>query len=99
VNDRPLFDARQYELPELGEPGGRTANLTRRKLALLAAGVHPITRLPLLDRVTQCRDCVHVHRRHLAKVYIKCALNPTRSEATDLRLWYPACVAFEAAGD
>ena len=95
VTDRPLFNAAEYEVPELGAAGGYSANLTRRKLAVLAAGLHPITGLPLLDRVTQCRSCAHVHRRHLAKVYIKCELRDTRSEVTDLRLWYPACTAYE----
>lgn len=90
--DRPLFNVAEYEV---AEPGGYSANLTRRKLTLLAAGIHPITHLELLDRVTQCRGCVHVHRRHLAKTYIKCELRDTRSEVTDLRLWYPACVAYQ----
>lgn len=91
--NRELFDGTPYDLWPLDPArSGRTARSTRRKMVLLAQGIHPVTRLPLLDRVTQCRDCVFVV--HNGR-YIKCAKNMTHGMATDLRLWYPACIAFK----
>jgi hypothetical protein len=86
---------------------GKDARRTERARELLAAGIHPLTRLPLHvnaappDRVSpglRCRDCSH---RYLANNphgdYWKCdqAAHQGGSEASDCRGWWSACRLFE----
>lgn len=67
----------------------------------LARGVHPATGSPLLaDSALRCRDCVHAVAAHHARTYWKCERSSlSRSEATDIRVGWPACSQFEPRGD
>lgn len=80
------------------------ARRTAQQRDLLAAGVHPATRLPLADAPhggagETCGTCqrqhTYVHRSGAR--FHKCALaGETRSAATDIRLGWPACVRWVA---
>lgn len=99
-----LFDMEPV-IPEALARLGEDARRTQRSLALLAAGRHPVSRLPLRDDAPpvdertapgpRCRTCVHlVHDTGHAKTYLKCGQNITGGPATDLRAWWPACLAW-----
>lgn len=93
-----LFSPVPYDVDPQRTSDGRSSKITRRKLALLSQGLHPVTKLPLLDEgATTCGDCAHLTRYSRAKDYLKCELLDTRSESTDTRRWYPSCIAFEPA--
>lgn len=86
-----------FEGPEatVGRPS-RSARLTARREALLAAGYHPLNTLRLRPEGGTCGTCAHLVERSYDKVYRKCELGPvTKGEATDVRLWWPACVRYE----
>lgn len=78
---------------------------TRRRAEALAAGIHPVTRRPLLrltaepgDEAAQtatCGTCAHHVVRRLGGTYHKCHLKETGGAATDLRVRWPACVLYE----
>jgi hypothetical protein len=95
-----LFDPTAYVV---GSPGQNPVEelsygrrLTLRRAADIAAGRHPVTRLPLLDVEWgfTCGSCAHhlVHR--MGGTYHKCALRDTGSEATDIRVGWPACTRY-----
>ncbi len=70
--------------------------LTLRRRADIEAGRHPVTKLPLLDAEWgfTCGTCAH-HRVHrMGGTYHKCALRDTGSEATDIRVGWPACARY-----
>lgn len=86
-------------VPPINEPklqrlsAGR--RLTERRALLVAAGYHPLSnvlpRLPLnQDPQLRCGGCSHV--MHNYRGYIKCDLWPSRSDASDIRLKWPACI-------
>lgn len=71
---------------------------TEKRRALLARGIHPTTKLRLLDEGwnRSCADCDHLkaHGGH-AKTFYKCdKVYMTSGPATDTRLSWPACAAF-----
>jgi len=82
----------------------------RRQRATLARGFHPISGYPLHEQAApiddrtaeglRCRNCFFAGRAIHADVF-KCSLDSgahiTHGEATDLRLWFPACSAHVAA--
>lgn len=70
--------------------------LTLRNRRMLDAGRHPITGLPVRDGDETCGSCDHCFRWSRGGSYFKCDLNDTRSEATDLRVSWPACTAWKA---
>lgn len=65
---------------------------TLRNEALLARGLHPVSRRALRGQGT-CGECSHCCRNGR---YIKCDLNATNGPGTDIRLKWPACVSFSA---
>lgn len=68
--------------------------LTARHSAAIARGIHPLTGIGLANNGKTCGDCVHAfaYRR-----YWKCDTRPiTSGAATDIRVGWPACKAFEA---
>lgn len=73
---------------------------TLRRSELLAKGVHPATKLHLLDgevsRFT-CGDCRYAMRwGWRSKKFWKCQkVVNTNGPATDIRISWPACEAFE----
>lgn len=97
----------QPTLPGMEGPPDRVApglSPTRRRTALraqlLAAGIHPATRRPLADNGHTCGDCTH-HRVHSQgrRQWHKCKLaGLSRSEATDIRVGWPACVLWRPEG-
>jgi hypothetical protein len=58
--------------------------------SMLRRGIHPLTRRPLLDAEEDhtCGDCLN-HEQHGR--YHKCRLKSSFSEATDIRISWPAC--------
>lgn len=93
--DQALFDAGPATPAPLkvGEDAARTA----RRRALLAAGWHPTSGRRLRGGDEVCGTCAHCvgFRRH-TRTYWKCAeVAVTRGAATDVRLSWPACVAWE----
>ncbi len=94
---------------ENSEPDGPLSadrKRTRRRQALLDQGIHPTTRRPLLtfhrddtvDGTETCGDCAHHFSHTRNKTYHKCAKTPggpTRGAASDVRLSWPACAAWE----
>lgn len=78
-----------------------TRALTRRRRELLAAGIHPTTKRPLLpdepDRPT-CSSCASCFGYTAARTYYKCeraAGGLTHGPASDVRLSWPACDRYE----
>ncbi len=48
-----------------------------------------------------CGSCVHIHRRQMGKVYLKCGLNKdnwTGGGASDIRAGDPACNHWQGEG-
>lgn len=100
----PLFPAPEPlpDAPRLGEDARRTL----RNRALLDAGRHPVAKVPLHpdappvdDRDApgpRCGTCVHLTRHTRARTWLKCGDNATFSAASDLRKWWPGCIAWEA---
>jgi hypothetical protein len=95
-----LFDTAEYKDYLVATQSERLSSTRRRTLRneqTIARGYHPITNLPLAGRGT-CGEC----KWALAdkREYKKCGLNypvhVTCGPATDLRLKWPACRAFEA---
>lgn len=77
------------------------ARRTVRQRQLLAEGIHPATRLPLLDEGGHtCGDC-QLHRTIVwtkNRTFHKCErhrLGLSHSAASDIRVGWPACTAFE----
>jgi hypothetical protein len=68
---------------------------TLRNESLLARGLHPVSRRPLLGHGT-CGECSHCCRNGR---YIKCDLNATNGPGTDIRLKWPACVSYNTQGE
>jgi len=80
-----------------------TARITARNKADLAKGVHPATRIALLEPIGEhrCGDCAH----HVSwewygsrkKIYHKCdihRLGQSHCAASDIRISWPACTAW-----
>lgn len=81
--------------------GGADAQRTAYRKALIEAGVHPATKLGLLEGDKTCGDCVFslpVH--HRTKTYWKCEkAGLSHGAGTDIRKSWPACTAFEERPD
>lgn len=82
--------------PEPGEKVSRDRQRTLNNRAAIAAGRHPVTKLPLLHQGWNrtCGDCDHHEINAYAKNYHKCELRNTGSPGTDIRVSWPACTAF-----
>lgn len=77
-----------------------TRRRTLRNAALLKRGIHPATRHPLLDPPGRtCGECGH-HKIHShTRIWHKCELHRlgmSSSNASDIRVSWPACALFEA---
>lgn len=71
---------------------------TARRRALLEAGVHPATKLPLVPERGTCADCALflVRTQGAGRRWFKCArAGVSFGPATDIRKGWPACTAFE----
>lgn len=77
------------------EPEGRLSSGRRRTMrnnARLARGVHP-NGIELLKgpEAHTCGDCARSYWVKMGGKFFKCGLNDSRSEATDIRVKWPAC--------
>jgi hypothetical protein len=65
---------------------------TLRQQALLSQGLHPFMRRPLAQNGETCGTCAH-HRTsgYTGRIWHKCDYKATSSEATDIRVGWPAC--------
>lgn len=94
-----LFDG--YDDPPAPEPEpvlSAGQRVTLRQRADIARGVHPLTRLPLLQPEGHtCGDCRH--RCQMwggSRTYPKCDRVPhAASQQNDCRAWWPACTQWE----
>ena len=70
---------------------------TRRQKAYLRSGIHPATKVLLAGNGETCGSCDHLVRvQHGNRGYYKCGLvEITRGPGSDIRLKWPACVAWE----
>ena len=81
------------------EDGKRTRYDAAWAQRFIGAGLHPVTRLSLRGDAETCGTCVHaVEVGGHARDYWKCDLRITSSEATDIRLRWPACVKWHPKG-
>lgn len=96
--DVPGQEALFGEAPEPVEPLSAGARLTKRQHDLVASGVHPLTKTAARPDLGTCGTCVHRVMQHGgASNYPKCDLSPmSRSAASDIRAWWPACDRWEA---
>lgn len=89
------------------EPMSYGQRLTIRRREMLAKGIHPTSRRPLLapghpNHGTTCGHCVHAFRHMAAKGYWKCekaAGGLTHGPASDVRVSWPACELWDPIGD
>lgn len=103
-----LFDPGPTVLPELPDDAEKLSADRRRTIRRQLAfdrGVHPTTKVPLLDEPgATCGNCAQLYGNHgHASTYWKCGAVPrTGGPATDVRLKWPACDKWqpqqEAAG-
>ena len=98
---------RLFPVPELAAEAPvkltATQRLTARRRDLLAAGKHPATGMKVIDNGSTCGDCEHHHsHEHYSsrpKVWHKCdvhRLGESHSEASDIRVSWPACELWKA---
>jgi hypothetical protein len=76
------------------------ARLTLRNRALLDKGIHPATRCATKPELGTCAGCVH-HQAlgYHGKTWHKCehhTLGMSHSEASDIRVSWPACTRFQS---
>lgn len=100
-----LFPGYEPELPPEVERLTDDRRRTLRQAAEVARGVHPLTRGPLHPEASReavrgdakgqpftCGTCTH----RIQRGYPKCDLSTmSRSAASDVRAWWPACVKYE----
>lgn len=86
-------------------PGGKLVSDDARRTAanrdLLDSGVHPATLTALLIGASEtCKTCTHHQVNRRSKTYHKCDLHRlglSGSAASDIRVRWPACAAYETA--
>lgn len=83
-----------------GRADGLSAQQARtiRRNAMIDGGRHPFGRQLREPRGETCSTCVHVVSRTWSRTHHKCGLMRdqwTKGPGTDLRLGWPACVAWE----
>lgn len=100
VPDRPLRRDRYGRRSRDADGLSYGQRLTRRRQAALDNRIHPATGKPLLDRDSSdqwgytCRDCASSFQYRPGNTTVwKCQLAFSSSEATDIRIGWPACTA------
>ncbi len=103
-----LFDPGPATVTTVKERPGLSADARRtiRNRELIAAGVHPATRQPILVTGLTCATCGHhravTHYTSREKTWHKCALHRlgvSHSAASDIRTSWPACVLYQTGDD
>jgi len=74
---------------------GRDARRTARHRALIAQGIHPATRRPLVDDGHTCGDCTHLLVKRRSGTWFKCALQLHDGQGLDIRKSWPACTEWK----
>lgn len=95
----PAVPPRLFDIPELEQADEGLsigARRTRRWRAMLEAGTHPATRRPVATPIGlhTCGTCHHHVIASANRTYHKCALHvlgTSSSEASDIRVRWPAC--------
>lgn len=95
-----LFDDQAYTVerpPSEAEGLSADRRRTLKRAELLGKGIHPASKLPLLNNNETCRTCVHSHKSGGGRRdYWKCDLMPvTRGPGSDIRVSWPACSKWE----
>lgn len=70
-------------------------NYTERARLRLAAGIHPVAEVGLHPNGETCGSCFHAIVFERANRHWTCELFDTRSEASDIRKKWPACIYWE----
>lgn len=83
--------------PDQDEGLGQDARRTRRQRALIAAGTHPATKLPIANNGHRCGDCAHLLTKRRSSTWFKCALQIHDGQGLDIRKSWPACTQWESA--
>lgn len=101
MSDLRLFDVPDLPSAEQGESLSYGRRLTLRRNAALKQGRHPATGLPLnANPDLRCGTCACHYVRRLSQTYHKCDLHrlgASHSEASDIRVGWPACTAYRSA--
>lgn len=95
-----LFDAGPPRATFVAPTESATVRRTKRNAKLLARGVHPATGLGLRPELGNCGACTQAERQSVGNSsFWKCRkhrLGMSGSEASDIRISWPACAAFES---
>lgn len=76
-----------------------TVRLTKRRNEMLARGIHPTTKRPLITDTT-CGQCAHLLSHSRNRTYWKCGqVKLTRGPSSDVRVGWPACDLFTKDGE
>jgi hypothetical protein len=90
-----LFDLPDQPAQPAAPPESAGRRLTRRNNDLIARGIHPATRQPIVAALGTCGTCARAHRYdHHNRTYWKCDLHrlgQSHSAASDVRVSWPAC--------
>ena len=100
MTDEPLFPSDDAPAPYPTPKLSPTQMLTRRNQAQLARGIHPATLHRVAADLGTCGTCTHhVTYSHHDRTYHTCSehrLGTSHSSASDIRVSWPACTAWEA---
>jgi hypothetical protein len=84
--------------PEPKPDKPRRTDYTAKHRALFECGIHPATRRPVMYGAATCGDCNHHIVVRVRRTWHKCELHvlgQSHSEASDIRVSWPACLSFE----
>lgn len=91
-----LFDPSPYDSRGNIRRKSPDRRRTERNQRALAEGYHPATQLRLIYVGATCGGCAHHYvQAYTGNRYHKCAFTATRGPATDIRVGWPACTAWE----
>ncbi len=90
-----LFNPDPFTVAPVVEPKlSADRKRTIKRQQLIANGIHPATKVKLLDNGETCGSCAHllVSKTRPGKSWFKCGLLPiTNGPGSDIRVGWPAC--------
>lgn len=94
----------RYRRAKTQKKRGNRINYTRRAQERIVLGVHPLAGRKLADNGETCGSCgLAVRLDYHSRAYWKCEAENhryvTHSEATDIRLYWPACRLWQPSPD
>lgn len=95
MNDLVLQPAQPHIPDTLSDQRRRTLRQRQR----IERGLHPLANGPINASGETCGSCAHCVGHRQAQSWYKCALIGGHSNATDIRLSWPACSAWKAKTD